>query len=71
MFPFMQDKSKWPYQKDVMYWDEWPVAQPSLLFAAVNYNEAIYFQLWKSLKHRLDEQEVERNMPVRNPLIWL
>lgn len=71
MFPYIQDKSKWPYQQDVMYWDEWPVAQPSLLFAAVNYNEPSYFQLWESLKHKFDVQEVERNMPIRNPLIWL
>lgn len=71
MFPYIQDKSMWPYQQDVMYWDEWPVAQPSLLFAAVNYDEPSYFQLWKSLKHKLDVQEVVRNMPIRNPLIWL
>ncbi len=71
MFPYIQDKSTWPFQQDVMYWDEWPVAQPSLLFAAVNYDEPSYFQLWKSLKHKFDVQEVERNMPIRNPLIWL
>jgi hypothetical protein len=25
LFPFVKDKSAWPYPPDVMYWDEWPV----------------------------------------------
>ena len=32
MHPYVQDKKSWPYPKDVMYWDEWPVATPFLLF---------------------------------------
>src|ERR687886_187553 len=38
LYPYLTDKSKWPYAKDVMYWDQWPVAQPSLVFGAVAYN---------------------------------
>ncbi|MDD3787114.1 MAG: alginate lyase family protein [Petrimonas sp.] len=71
MYPYVLDKGQWPYKKDVMYWDEWPVAQTFLIFGAVNYNEVAYFDLWKSLKHDSSVQEVERNFPIRNPLIWL
>ncbi len=50
MFPYVKDKSKWPYQHDVMYWDEWPVRQPFLLFAGKAYNHPEYIELWKTLE---------------------
>jgi hypothetical protein len=34
MFPFIADKKSWPYPSDVEYFDDWPVRQPSLLFAS-------------------------------------
>lgn len=71
MYPFIEDKSKWNLPPDVMYWDEWPIAQPSLIFSAVNLKNKDYFNLWRSLEHNFTVQEVERNTPVRNPLIWL
>jgi len=71
LYPYIKDKSKWPFSQDIMYWNDWPVAQPSLIFAANAYNESTYFDLWKSLKHTSDVAEVERNLPVRNPLIWM
>lgn len=71
MFPYIKDKTKWPYKKDIMYWEEWPIAQPSLIFAAVYYKNQSYYDLWKSLSHEITNPEVERNCPIRNPLIWL
>lgn len=71
MYPFIKDKSKWNLPPDVMYWEEWPIAQPSLIFSAVNLKNKDYFNLWKSLEHNISVQEVERNTPIRNPLIWL
>lgn len=70
MYPYLKDKSKWPYKQDVMYWSFWPVAQPSLLFASAAFNEQKYFQVWKGLNHDPTEPEIIRNLPVRNPLIW-
>lgn len=71
MMPYISDKNKWPYQKDVMYWDQWPVAQPALVFAANAYQDNTYLQLWAKLDHNPKEEEVIRNLPIRNPLIWL
>ena len=34
MLPFIEDKQRWPYQPDVMYYDEWPMRHPALLFGA-------------------------------------
>jgi hypothetical protein len=71
LYPYIEDKSKWIYQKDVMYWDEWPVAQPFLVFGANAYGNKDYFNTWKRLEHNPTVDEVIRNLPVRNPLIWL
>ena len=71
LYPFIENKNTWTFQKDVMYWDEWPVAQPSLVFGAVAYNNQSYLGTWKRLDHVPEVDEVIRNLPVRNPLIWL
>ena len=71
LYPFMKEKNKWPYQHDVMYWENWPSAQPFLIFGAAAYNNKDWFETWKELDHSPTVEEVIRNLPVRHPLIWL
>ena len=71
MFPFIDNKGVWPYTKDVMYFDEWPVSPVSLLFGSKATNNAGWFDTWKKLKHFPTNEEVIRNTPIRNPLIWI
>jgi hypothetical protein len=71
IYPFVKDKSTWPYAKDVMYWDEWPVRHPFLLFGGLNSNNDQYLSLWQSLNADFSNSEVIRNMPVRYPLLWI
>ena len=71
LYPYVADKGKWPYKQDVMYWDEWPVAQPFLLFGAINLHNDEYLATWTRLEHFPVVDEVLRNLPVRNPIIWL
>ncbi len=71
MVPYVKDKSSWPYKHDVMYWDEWPVRQPFLLFTGRAYHHPEYIELWKNLDGYPETPEVIRNLPIRNPLIWL
>lgn len=71
MYPFVKDKSKWPLNPDVMYWEEWPVAQPAFLFGANAYNNEDWFLLWKELEHNPQVPEVVRNLAVKNPIIWM
>jgi hypothetical protein len=70
LYPFLVDKNKWPYQHDVMYWESWPVAQPSLVFGAVAFDNRDWLDTWKKLDHNPTVEEVIRNLPVRHPLIW-
>ncbi|MCM1093581.1 MAG: alginate lyase family protein [Lachnospiraceae bacterium] len=71
MMPYIADKGKWEYGKDVMYWDEWPVAHPALLFAWMNYGDERYYANWAKYEHFPENEEVIRNLPIRNPIIWL
>ena len=71
LFPFVKDKSTWPLEPDVMYWEEWPVRHPFLLFAGKAYENQEYIDLWKTLEAYPKTQEVIRNLPIRTPLIWL
>lgn len=71
LFPFLKDKSAWPFAKDVMYFDQWPVRQPSLLFAGLALGERRYLDLWTSLDGSPIVDEVIRNLPIRHPLLWV
>ncbi len=71
MYPFIADKSKWPKPPDVMYFKEWPVRQPSLLFAGLALKQQQYLDLWKRLEADPTVDEVIRNWPVRQPVLWV
>jgi hypothetical protein len=71
MAPYIRDKSKWPFQHDVEYFDDLPVRQPSLLFAGLAYNDDAYLQLWKTLNPDPTVPEIIRNFPVRQPVLWV
>ncbi|MFD0861608.1 alginate lyase family protein [Sungkyunkwania multivorans] len=71
IYPYIKDKDTWPYQKDVMYWEEWPVRQSSLLFAGMAFDNESYIKLWTSLNGDFQTAEIVRNMPVKHPLLWI
>ena len=71
MQPFVADKSTWPLTPDVMFWDNWPVAHPSFILGGAQFNRKDWIELWSRHKHFLEVEEVRRNVPIRNPLLWL
>jgi hypothetical protein len=71
LYPYLKDKAAWPLAKDVMYFDQWPVRQPSLIFAGLALKEPRYLDLWRSLDGSPAVEEVLRNLPVRHPLLWV
>ena len=54
-----------------MYWEQWPVAQPALLFSAYDTPNEEYVSVWSALEHYPENDEVIRNLPIRHPLLWL
>lgn len=71
MAPFIEDKKRWPHKPDVMYFDEWPVRQPSLLFGGLALNEPRYLDLWRTLEADPTVEEIVRNFFIRQPILWL
>jgi hypothetical protein len=71
MVPFIADKKKWSRPPDVMYFDEWPVRHPALLFAGRALNEPSYIALWKTLNPDPSVEEVIRNFFIRQPVLWV
>lgn len=71
LYPFIADKTKWPFAKDVMHWESWPVAQPAILFSAIAYRNKEWFKTWQKAEHNPKNEEVIRNLPVRHPIIWI
>jgi len=70
-FPFLADKSKWPYAKDVEYFDDFPSRRPSLLLAGEALGRPEYVAVWQKLDANPTVAEVIRNLPIRQPLLWV
>jgi len=71
MFPFIAYKKSWPYPNDVEYFDDWPVRQPSLLFAGIALSKPEYFAVWRRLNPNPTVEEIMRNYPIRQPFLWV
>lgn len=71
LYPYIADKTTWPHPPDVMYHEFFPNRQPFLLFAGLAYNEAKYLDLWSKLNPDPENEEVIRNFPIRQPILWV
>jgi hypothetical protein len=71
MYPYIADKSKWPYPADVMFFDQWPVRQSSLLFGGVALERPQYVTTWRKLNPDPMVEETIRNYPIRQPVLWM
>lgn len=71
MAPYIANKQTWPYRQDVQYFDHLPVRQPSLLFAGLAYRNRQYLDLWQRLDPDPTVNEVIRNHPFRQPILWM
>jgi hypothetical protein len=71
MYPYLADKSKWPKKPDIQAWDGWPARQPSLLFAGIAFDEPRYLELWKKLPVDPENPEVQRNIAITQPVLWV
>jgi hypothetical protein len=56
---------------DVMYWDDWPVRQPCLIFGALAASREDWLEAWKKLNPDPTVEEIIRNYPIRQPVLWV
>ncbi len=71
LYPFLADKSKWTLKPDVNAWEGWPARQPNLVFGGLMLGEQKYLDLWKKLPADPTDPEVQRNIGITQPLLWL
>ena len=71
LFPYIADKSTWPFAKDVEYFDAMPSRRPSLLFAGEALKRPEYVAVWQGQDANTTVPELIRNLPIRQPLLWV
>ena len=71
IYPYIEDKSRWKWAKDVEHFDALPVRSPGLLFAGLAFGNQQYLDLWKRLNPDPADKEIVRNYPIRQPLLWV
>jgi Alginate lyase len=69
-FPYIADRTKWPFRADAAHFNELPGRRESLLLCARAYQRPEYAALWKELKPDPADEEVLRSLPLRQPLLW-
>jgi hypothetical protein len=71
LYPYLKDKTAWPYAKDVEHFESLPVRSPGLLFAGIACGRQPYLDLWKTMNPDPSDPEIIRNYPIRQPLLWV
>jgi hypothetical protein len=71
LYPYIADKAKWPFAKDVEYFDDFPSRRPCLLFAGEALDRPEFLKVWQRLDGSPTVTEVIRNLPIRQPLLWV
>lgn len=72
IFPYIQDKTKWPYGQDIEMWNTMPSKSTFLYFASKAYGEIAYLDTWNKLKEPdLNYPSEARHIPVKTPEAYL
>ena len=71
LYPYLNDKTKWPHRTDIAHHEDWPVAMSFMLFAAASYDEDKWLELYSRLSKYSENYEVRRNTAIRVPYLWL
>ena len=71
LLPYLEDKGRWPYAKDVEHFDALPVRAPSLLFCGLGCVRPELLAVWRRLDPDPTDPEILRNYPIRQPLLWV
>ena len=69
--PYVINKDQWPYKKDISHWDEQPGRRPFMFFAAIIQEQPEWISIWEKCNADFPSDESKRNMPLKNPVLWL
>lgn len=71
MIPYIENKDSWIKSPDIQYYDQLPIQTTGLLLAARAYQNESYLATWKKLDPTRKSEEVNRNFPIREPILWV
>ena len=71
-FPFLLNRSQWPYPADSTHFKDLPGRRAALLLAGRAYRRPEYVDLWQALEPPADTAagEILRSFPITQPLLW-
>lgn len=69
--PYVLDKSSWPYPKDVMHFDAFPARASFMMFAGCRLGMQPLLDLFERLPRESKDEEAQRNVAVRVPILWM
>ncbi|MCI8624320.1 MAG: alginate lyase family protein [Provencibacterium sp.] len=70
LLPFLQDKASWLYPPDVMHFESWPARASFMIFAGAALHREDCLRLYASLPYESQDEEVRRNLAVRQPMLY-
>lgn len=71
LYPYIEDRDKWPYSEDVEHFSHWPHRMSFMLFAGLAFDDMKFLDLWDRLPSQTENLEVRRNIAIRQPILWL
>jgi hypothetical protein len=54
-----------------MFHEFWPVRSPVLMFGGIKCDRPEWLETWKKLEANPTNEEVLRNLPIREPVLWV
>ncbi len=71
LLPYIEDKSSWFLPDDVEHFDAWPARASFMVFAGLYYQDERYLKLYRSLPPESFDEEIRRNLAIRQPILLL
>jgi hypothetical protein len=69
LYPFLQDRSKWPGVSDAEHFRELPGRRPGLLFAGRAFHRPEYVELWRTTPPTIPP-DLADFFSIRQPVLW-
>jgi len=71
IMPYIKDKSKWSYGKDITGWENQPERRTFMLLASVAECNTEWLDIWEKLGKKINYADTSRTNTPRTPILWL
>lgn len=68
--PWIANPAGWPHGADISYMEHYPVRWSAPLFMGTAFGNAEALAVWQSLPPDPENEEIQRNTPIRQPMLW-